>query len=303
MQIPGWVRSYLELLSRFISHPTFRDFLLIVAVPVALWLLFWISMFLVPFIVLWCATRFAPRASATETDSGTGKSEPIHLENILDSLDVNDESVRCGLIDKCAGTLPEMLARIRSNPGRRDAEAYLPGQPKFVCAQANCTNSCCKDRGEMPFQVPVSLAFREAVRATREISDSQFVRIEADMPSLVKDSSGKCVFLDSQRQCTVYDIRPVDCATYPFDLAFFDLRHDGNLAKINHRDLFRRAGDTPPPFFTRTTLGYNCIVPLIIYHSRCPGFTGEPVTIQEYISLVDQIWRPSRRGLLIETLV
>jgi Fe-S-cluster containining protein len=223
-------------------------------------------------------------------------------ENTLDSIDLNDELVRRRLIEFCALTLEPALARIRAHSVSGDLRAYLPGQRQFVCAQAACTHSCCKAHDSTPFQVPISRRFREAVSTTRGIADSQFVILEDGLPGLARSPSGECVFLDNRHQCTVYDIRPVSCAAYPFDLAIFDLQRDGRLAKLDHWELFRKAGEAAPMFFTKNTLGYGCIVPLITYHSKCPGFTGQPIGVDEYLSIVDRVWDPLRRGLIIEPL-
>lgn len=36
---------------------------------------------------------------------------------------------------------------------------------------------------------------------------------------------GRCVFLDDDKKCMIYEWRPLDCRLYPFDIAKLDGRH------------------------------------------------------------------------------
>jgi Fe-S-cluster containining protein len=44
----------------------------------------------------------------------------------------------------------------------------------------------------------------------------QFVRLVDDRLSLVERTNGDCVFWDRAAGCTVYEVRPEQCRTWPF---------------------------------------------------------------------------------------
>jgi Fe-S-cluster containining protein len=207
-----------------------------------------------------------------------------------------DESVFMVLFDKCAAAMPEILDRVRSDPGAHDIRPYLPEQEQFVCAQSLCTNSCCKQH-DLP--ILISQRFEEDVTSTRGLAQQDFITIKNGVLFLRKDNCGQCVFLGNRDQCTVYDIRPASCIMYPFELVFFDLLQDGHVVKIRCQDLYQRALEMPPAFFKKGRLKYNFIIPLILYHDKCPGFTGNPIQVQEYVDLIGRLWKPYRDAILL----
>ena len=82
---------------------------------------------------------------------------------------------------------------------------------------------------------------------------------------------------------------------YPFELAFFQLKSNGDVGWIPDRVVRDRANGQTVEFFKKGELGYNYLVPLVMCHAGCPGLMGDRISIQEYIDLVHELWLPSER--------
>lgn len=141
----------------------------------------------------------------------------------------------------------------------------------------------------------VSREFEEAVNSNYKLQESQFMVYREGVWILKKRKDASCIFLTDNNQCGVYEIRPCQCIMYPFELAFYELRKDGRLRRIRGRELFRKAANGVD-FFTKGELGYNYLVPLLVHHSDCPGFTGDKIQLREYIDLAHALWQPSRQS-------
>jgi Fe-S-cluster containining protein len=109
-------------------------------------------------------------------------------------------------------------------------------------------------------------------------------------------ASGCCVFLsEADNHCGIHPVRPDPCRMYPFELAFFQLKSQGDIGWIPDRHIRDRASGQTVDFFRKGELGYNYLIPLIMYHANCPGLTGATIRMEEYIDLVHQLSGLSER--------
>jgi Fe-S-cluster containining protein len=85
---------------------------------------------------------------------------------------------------------------------------------KFSCTQCG---KCCT--GE-PGYIWVSDEEIDKLAANRGMKRNEFVAVYTyrakGKVSLREKAAGDCVFYDSDRGCTVYSVRPVQCRTWPF---------------------------------------------------------------------------------------
>lgn len=122
----------------------------------------------------------------------------------------------------CALSVSEVLRKANGS-----LRPYLPGQPKFICAQDKCTHSCCL----LPSSrlVFVTKSFADVVKGQCSLDEREFVDTRTGFPVLKTREENKCVFVDDCNRCRIHAIKPHQCASYPFDMAFFSLKHDGIL--------------------------------------------------------------------------
>ena len=50
--------------------------------------------------------------------------------------------------------------------------------------------------------------------------------------------------------------------------------------------------------FKKGALGYNYLIPLVVYHTHCPGFTGNSISMKEYLELINPLWQSSMKYYL-----
>ena len=95
------------------------------------------------------------------------------------------------------------------------SEKWYADGLRFSCTQ--CGNCCSGDPGYVwvDERELVTMAKHLQLELTEFLK--QFVRQVGNRYSLVEHESGECVFLDPKtRGCTVYEVRPVQCRTWPF---------------------------------------------------------------------------------------
>jgi Fe-S-cluster containining protein len=107
-------------------------------------------------------------------------------------------------------------------------------------------------------------------------------------------ADGSCMLLDTNHRCGIYQNRPPECATYPFQLAIFDLRPDGGLKLVTYAEMLRKS-EAGPDYYKKGAFGFNCLIPMIFAHTDCPGFTGKAITPEEYTALAEELWSPFSR--------
>jgi Fe-S-cluster containining protein len=234
----------------------------------------------------------------------SGKIAPVEIRATY-QVDAKTETVEddplLHLLRTCAKTIRPVLERNRSTPGC-DIQPYLPGHARFVCAQNECVNPCCS---AATLQIAVSPDVQDAIVSAYGLPKEEFLTPGSRSSGAPDDngfqilqakSSGCCVFLnEAGNHCGIHEVRPDPCRMYPFELAFFQLKSHGDVGWIPDKAVRDRANGQTVDFFRKGELGYNYLVPLVMYHAGCPGLTGDRIGIQEYIDLVHELWRHSER--------
>jgi len=205
------------------------------------------------------------------------------------------------LLRACAKTIRPVLERNRSTPGC-DLQPYLPGHARFVCAQSECVNPCCNSA---TMQIVVSPEVQDSIASACGLPKEEFLTPgsrnlgaagDNTFQILQAKTSGSCVFLDeAENRCGVHEVWPDPCRMYPFELAFFQLKSRGDVGWIPDKVIRDRANGKIVDFFKKGELGYNYLLPLVMYHAGCPGLTGQSISVREYVDLVHELWLPSDR--------
>ena len=166
---------------------------------------------------------------------------------------------------------------------------YVPGHPRFKCIPDVCGAQCCR-----------SGAF--AVRATGQ--DVFLIEERAKMPQaqfcqpgegglmevkMNRDSGGhRCIFLSAGNRCSINDAKPDGCAQYPFCVGIFVRGAGGKL-------YLPRDPHVPSGEAARTALDrfVSCSIDVDFFlllgaDRQCPGLGGDPISMDEYLSLARQ---------------
>lgn len=168
----------------------------------------------------------------------------------------------------------------------------LPGTPSFICQPNLCTAHCCN-------AFSVNLGEAEAARMTREtgmalvqfleLEDGDPITLPLAQPFLLAREGGHCRFLGPELGCTVYTGRPNACRLYPHFVVFVD----DATGKVT----------TPPPGDARRALDALLAgqplspVPLLLGHAECPGFTGDPLPLASWRTLLEVTYQLQYEGL------
>ena len=101
---------------------------------------------------------------------------------------------------------------------RRKVKFTYPPAVRFHCVKCGL---CCGDTKEKTRRILLLKPEAEQIAKTVLQPPSQFtVKIKGAEPysyEMKKTENGKCVFLKNDR-CTIYDVRPLICRFYPFEL-------------------------------------------------------------------------------------
>ena len=164
-------------------------------------------------------------------------------------------------------------------------EAYrlvVAGSPRFICQPRVCTAYCCH-------AYSVSLAEADVARMRRfeDLEPVQFLERDEDgtpvvlpmaQPYLLAREDNHCKMLTPELGCGAYNGRPNACRLYPHFVVFWDVETGRALTTPSKRCAASfeaaRKGNLYGP------------VPLLLGHSECPGFTGEPLATDDW----DQIF-------------
>jgi Fe-S-cluster containining protein len=148
-----------------------------------------------------------------------------------------------------------------------------PETPEFHCQPDLCNAHCCR-------AFSVALGEREVERMQRlgglrpeqflELEDGQPVRLPLVQPYLLARAANRCALLGEDLRCTRYNGRPDACRLYPHFVVAFDLEITKPV---------RSARLSLPGLVDRALAGRleGPVVPMLLRHVECPGFTGAPL--------------------------
>lgn len=93
---------------------------------------------------------------------------------------------------------------------------YVSEPLRFECTQCG---RCC--RGGGAYHVFLNAAEAEQIREVLQLSRDWFwrrylQRLDSGELTVVLNADGRCSFLDRNGRCSVYEVRPMQCRTYPF---------------------------------------------------------------------------------------
>lgn len=144
----------------------------------------------------------------------------------------------------------------------------LPGTPSFICQPEACTAHCCH-----AFSVALGEGEVERMATSSGLPPRRFLETDEDglltvpmaQPYLLRRREGRCTLLGEHLGCTQYEGRPNACRLYPHQVLFID---EHTLRPVH--------GDIPR---MRAALEDSdvALVPMLLRHVECPGFTGPPL--------------------------
>ncbi len=158
----------------------------------------------------------------------------------------------------------------------------LPGDAGFICQPRSCGAHCCR-----AFHVAVNgaeaarLAAAGAGPASRflESEDGEPLALPLARPFVLARRGDGCVFLDADLACERYAARPAACRLYPHQVIFAD-RARGRTARLTAAAERRAIEDA---IAGRAGLEAT---PLLLRHGECPGFTGPPLSAEDWADLL-----------------
>ena len=168
----------------------------------------------------------------------------------------------------------------------------LPGEPSFICQPHSCDAYCCR-----AFNVALDEGEVERMRASSgwpasrflESEDGELITLPLATPFVLGRKDGHCIFLDAELACGQYEGRPDACRSYPHQVVFIDAE-SGRPAQ-------------PSPEAGRQAVEavvagqvVEGVVPLLLRHDPCPGFTGPPSTAEAWAGLFRETYGRSVGG-------
>lgn len=157
----------------------------------------------------------------------------------------------------------------------------VPGDPAFHCQPDLCDAHCCRaftvNLGESEvarMQVSSHLAPLQFL----ESADGAPVTLPLAQPYILARTDNHCALLDAARHCSQYEGRPNACRLYPHFMLFADAQ----TGRPIHGDAvaIRQAVDN-----LHAGLPFDGAVPLLVRHIECPGFTGAPISPDDWLTL------------------
>jgi Fe-S-cluster containining protein len=155
-------------------------------------------------------------------------------------------------------------------------EAYhlvLPGGASFVCQPEACAAYCCH-----AYSVSLSEADAERMHRLEGVERLDFLELDEHRqpvelpmahPYLLARSDGHCKMLGPDLRCGAYGGRPNACRLYPHFIVFWDAEAG--------RALTNPSAPCAEAFQASLAGRTEGLVPLLLGHSECPGFTGPPL--------------------------
>ncbi len=159
-------------------------------------------------------------------------------------------------------------------------ELVQPGSPGFICQPTICTARCCHI-----FSVAVSES--DVARMEKasgfvpmmflESEDGRPITLPLAHPYLLSREDNHCSLLGADLGCTQYEGRPSACRLYPHFVVFID----PSTGKPVH-DPPLSACDAIVAMAEGAPLLQPALVPLLLRHLECPGFTGPPIAARAW---------------------
>jgi Fe-S-cluster containining protein len=178
-----------------------------------------------------------------------------------------------------------ITAAWRAIEGRYPAYSLaVPGAPAFHCQPDLCDAHCCR-----AFTVNLGTSEVERMQSTSGLAPSRFLECEDGeplalplaQPYILARKDNHCGLLDDNRGCSQYAGRPNACRLYPHFLLFVDAASGrpvhGDIAAIRASISQLRAGEPLEP-----------LVPILVRHIECPGFTGAPMSAGDWLALLEE---------------
>ena len=112
-----------------------------------------------------------------------------------------------------------------------------------------------------------------------ETEDGEPIALPMAQPFLLRRENNRCALLGDDLRCSQYHGRPDACRLYPHFVVFIDEAAVkpvyADMEAITRSMEAFRSGEEPP------------LVPLLLRHVECPGFTGPPMTAADWHSLFE----------------
>jgi hypothetical protein len=117
------------------------------------------------------------------------------------------------------GRQPESPGKQPAIPGPRPGEPGVPWYVEGLRFECTACGRCCKNHGEGYEYVFSTRAERRLIASRLGMTGRAFEaeyteRVAGSLSFTSKDDA--CVFLDEAGQCSIYDLRPKQCRTFPF---------------------------------------------------------------------------------------
>lgn len=94
--------------------------------------------------------------------------------------------------------------------------------------QFECTGcgACCRRDGVVHFEKEDILRVSEHLEMTPESFVFMYLTQYEGMWVVEVDEHNPCLFLDEHQRCTIHEVKPLQCATYPFWPEVLENEHD-----------------------------------------------------------------------------
>lgn len=167
----------------------------------------------------------------------------------------------------------------------------LPGSPAFVCQADLCDAWCCRNLTVALDEADVARLERETGRMPVTFLESERgvpIALPLAQPYVLGRGDSACVFLAADRRCGAYPGRPGACRLYPHSILFVDAE--------SGRPLTLSAPDRRAAVEAALHGEGHEVLPLLLRHLACPGFTGPPLDMAAWCALLAETYSLQFRG-------
>ena len=162
----------------------------------------------------------------------------------------------------------------------------LPGDPSFVCQAELCSAYCCR-----AYSVGLGDAEVAHMRQTSglqmveflESEDGEPIRLPLAQPYLLRRENNRCAQLREDLGCSQYEGRPNACRLYPHFVLVFEPK----TRRPIHADLAAITDAVDAAISDR--MAHHAA--LLLRHVECPGFTGPPMSENDWRTLFQETFR------------
>lgn len=217
-------------------------------------------------------------AAKDNAGRGLGQSTEIAVADIAPRT----PRYHTGMPDNEVPTASLQSAWARVAPRYAAYDLVLPGSATFVCQAELCDAYCCR-------AYTVNLGEAEVARMAREsrLDPTRFLEyydglplaLPMAQPFLLKREDNRCALLGDDLRCGQYHGRPDACRLYPHFLVF--------IKRSTWKPVYADTGE-----FARSVAAFEAgreapLVPLLLRHVECPGFTGPPISVEAWWTLFE----------------